>query len=241
MALGLLGSLHCAGMCGGFALIVGSLHKQDSRLAALAYEWAYIGGKALTYGILGLLCHLSVAALTGGHDESVTLAGSPIHTSGARLVAAWLAGGTLILIGLKHLGLHLPKFAGAYRLRPLWQRSIGEAWKAVRSLPGITGSFAIGVLTGLLPCGLSWSAILLGAPNDPLLAFLGPFAFGFSTAPALILSARAGKFVGLRAGNWPRKLIGPALVLLGILTLARGGLPGAAPLTPECCAHPEGP
>jgi hypothetical protein len=222
-ALGLFGSLHCAGMCGGFAVAVTTAGSRASRAAARR-QAGYVLGKASTYATLGL-------ALSSG-------VGSLAHSRAAN-VAAWAAGGVLVALGLGWLGL-IPR-GRMPRLPLLPEHVLARARGGLRAvhaelvrLPGFTGAFGAGAVNGLVPCGLSWAAIALAATASPAAALLGPFLFGLATAPALAVVG-AGAWL-LRRAHLRRAapiLIGLALVASGLLTGLRGahGLRAA----PSCC------
>ena len=210
VTLALLGSLHCAGMCGGFALAVAAGGGQGRGRFARR-QLAHALGKALTYGVLGLALSLGL----GGN-----LVDGPL-----RAAAAWLAGGTLVLLGLGWLGL-VPRW------RPRWgpatRLASGFRWLArqAQGLPGGSGAFAAGAVNGLVPCGLSWAALALAATAAPATAFLGPFVFGWTTAPALALVALGPRLTRAailrRVRPFLPAAIGLALILWGLTTCLRG-------------------
>ncbi len=232
VVLAFAGALHCAGMCGAFALACGTLAR-DASGSVVAHRTAYIVGKALTYGILGLAAHAGVAAFAHGSGGSVNL-------RGAHALATWVCGAMLVLLGLRELGVRFPARATHSstwrRLGTRGRRAFDTSWRAVRSLPGPTSSLGVGLLNGLLPCGLSASAILLAATVPRELAFAGPFLFGIATAPALLLVATLGRMLRGGASPFARRWLGPTLIVLGVWTVARGTLSGAASLAPPCCA-----
>jgi hypothetical protein len=220
-ALGLLGSLHCAGMCGGFAVAVTAAGRRAPRAVARR-QAGYVLGKATTYATLGLALSTGVGGLA--------------HTPAASW-AAWAAGGVLVLLGLGWIGL-LPR-RGPPRLAriPGAARALAAARTAHRELvrlPGFAGAFGAGAVNGLVPCGLSWAAIALAATAPPAAALLGPFLFGLATAPALAVVG-AGAWL-LRRAPLRRAapvLIGLALVAGGLATALRGAPGGHG--GPRCC------
>ena len=230
--LGVLGSLHCAGMCGPFSVTVCA--RASGRRSGALHLGAYVLGKALTYALLGLGVALA------SHLAADLL---PSLERG-RALLAWLVGLALIAGGLAWLGLRPPRaltasLRGAAPVR--WPvRWIGRVWSTARAVPGPGGSFGIGFLTGFLPCGLSWSALLLASQVEPPVAVAGPFLFGLATAPALVLTGAAGRVLVDRLGRRAQRLLGPALVLIGVVTVLRGGLPGGDEPGASCpwCEHP---
>ena len=172
LALGFLGGFgHCVGMCAPFVLLVSRRFAapQAGRVAALGAQLAYTGGRVATYAVLGAL-----AGFVGG---AVELAGALL---GLQRAASLLAGAVLVAEGL--LGL-----AGA---GPLASSRGGRLFARVsaalgRHVPG--HPFALGLLLGLLPCGLLYSA-LIGAVSrgGPLEGASALLVFGLGTSPALL-------------------------------------------------------
>lgn len=227
--LGLLGSAHCAGMCGGFALA--AVARERARGRAVVRGLAYALGKALTYATLGL----AAATLVG------SAARGGFALDAARRGMAWLAGLVMLGFGLAALGLRLPAPARlpAFAVRAAaWAR---VTFGGVTRLPGYAGALGAGLLSGLLPCGLSWSAFALGAASEPGTAALGLFLFGLGTSPALLAVAFGGRLLATHRRALALRLAGPLLVAFGVLTVLRGGLPvplaAGERVLPECCAE----
>ena len=229
LILGLVGSFHCAGMCGGFAAAV-ALTSGPTRRRLLRDQAVFALGKALTYVVLGL------ALRTILHDS--------VHASGIALLQRGLsvfAGLVLVLGGIKLLGL-LPSLQPGRATRALIG-TFSRAQSAARSMGGSAGAFGAGVLTGFLPCGLSWSAFALATQVRPPVAILGLFLFGLGTSPALALTALGTK----RILGWSPKhrvlgarVAGALLILFGLMTAMRGGWTLEEALAGEpapCCAQ----
>lgn len=218
VTLGLLGSLHCAGMCGGFALAVAGAGHGVSPWPVLSRQATYVVGKATAYAVLGLVL------ATGTHWLGDAAGG--VRTDGFatfQRVLGWLAGAILVSMGLAAIGVRVPRPRGWERS---WARVVGllrPLFDGVRALPGPAGAFGTGVLNGMLPCGLSWSAFLLATQSAPPTAALGAFAFGLATGPVLVAVGIAPRFVSVAARRSARPLLGGALVVFGCLTLVRAG------------------
>lgn len=199
--------------------------------AATPSMLAYVIGKASSYSIVGL----SLSLATGGVERGLHESASPELAHRFQSLLAVLMGIALIVAGLAALGVRLPrKLRGA-------PGPISRVFGAVRDLPGLQGAFGVGVLTGLLPCGLSWSAFAIAANTDPATAAVGLFLFGLATAPVLLVIGLLGTRIPLgvrRFGPW---LVGPLLILLGAFTLLRGDIPGTGgvrrEVLPDCCSE----
>ncbi|MCA8978451.1 MAG: sulfite exporter TauE/SafE family protein [Planctomycetes bacterium] len=245
LLLGVGGSAHCMGMCGGFAALVGEGARQRGRLG-VREQLAYVLGKALTYCVLGLALALAADwALRGGAQLA---SGEEVHQAHVlerwRGILAWVAGGLMVVLGLASLGLRLPRRLAA---RPLVAGAHGFArrlFRGIADLPGLGGAFGVGVVTGFLPCGLSWGALALAAASPPRDALLGMLIFGLATGPALAVVGLG--WSGIPAG-WralAARAAGPLLIAFGILTIVRGGLPdsisGVQAALPACCSSEAG-
>jgi sulfite exporter TauE/SafE len=173
------------------------------------------------------------ALATGGAQGAASLA--PL-----RAVLAWVAGATLVGFGIARMLRGRRASRAGSALAGRIARSLGPLWSGVRALPGPAASLGVGLLTGLLPCGLSWAALVLAAASTPAAAALGMLVFGLATGPALVLVATGWRGLAVRGRELFARALGPLLVLLGLYTAARGGTPAAlAPVAeralPECC------
>jgi hypothetical protein len=183
LAAGLLGSPHCVGMCGGFAVSAGS------RGATVAWNL----GRLTTYVVLG-----AVSGTLGG------LRAGPI---GGVIAAALLIWFSARLAGVAPgLQVHLPRLV-----------ALGAA--AARRT-GLWGRFALGVVTGLLPCGLLWSALAVAvAGGSPVVGAVAMAAFWVGTVPLL-----AGAAAGLRrlaaASPWARRGLALGVLAAGLWSIS---------------------
>jgi sulfite exporter TauE/SafE len=146
-AASILGSLHCAGMCGPFvAIAVGSGERK------VLTQSAYHAGRLVTYLILGLLA--------GAAGQLVNL-GSTL--AGIQPVAAGLAGATMVFFGgitlLRVWGWKIP--AGA--MPPLLMAILRKGHLAAAGAPPVVRAGAIGLLTTFLPCGWLYAFVLVAA------------------------------------------------------------------------------
>ncbi len=207
--VGLLGGVHCFGMCGGIvsALTFALPPEQRSPASRLPFLVAYNVGRILTYALLGVLAGLAGYALLDNLQ--------PGGVNLLRLLAAIL----LISMGFYVAGWWSPlpylEKAGAR----LW-RHVRPAGQALLPLRSKSGALLLGGIWGLLPCGLVYSQLSFAlAAGEPIGGGLVMLAFGLGTLPALILMGIAAD--QLRA--WVRQrqvrmLAGLLLVLYGLWT-----------------------
>jgi len=171
----LLGSMHCAGMCGAFVAfaVAGDGERQVSRAALNA---AYNGGRLITYAILG--------AVAGALGAAMDLGGSMI---GVQRAAAILAGSMMIAFGAiaiaRRLGVKVPRMPVPACLHKFVAAGHGVAF----DLPPLARAGAVGLLTTLLPCGWLYAfAITAAGTGSPWLGALTMTVFWLGTLPVLL-------------------------------------------------------
>lgn len=210
--IGLLGTGHCVGMCGGFALMAGE-GATNSRVLLFRHTF-YQLGKASTYMFLALLLFL-----LGSAFQNASWFGT------FQLTLAWIAGLIMILFGWSQisgqsmsLGLRLPRWLSGTKGCGLML--------ALFSRRNIGSIFLLGWLNGFIPCGLSFAVLLYLATLGSLEASLaGAFLFGMSTMPGLYLLARSRLFFHLDRRIWLVRATGCTVVLFGLLSVVRGTPP----------------
>lgn len=214
--IGLVGSLHCIGMCGpiAVALPLGKRKWIQKAGGALLYNT----GRSLTYGVLG--------ALFG-------LLGKGIYMAGFQQWASIILGMAMIL------GVVFPfVFKNQLNTDKLLN---GYAAGIISRFRGLFGNqayhnlFIIGLLNGLLPCGLVYVAVA-GALNtgDVMLGILFMLVFGIGTIPVMFSISLAGNVISAGIRQRVNKLIPYMVVVLGILFILRGlalGIPYISPKT----------
>jgi len=213
----LAGSLHCAGMCGGFvAFYSGAGRATGGR--RFATHVAYNGGRLTTYLVLG--------ALAGSLGAAVDLAG---RMAGATRMAALVAG--LLMVGwgvyalLQSLGVRLPRLP-----LPSWiGRMTSRTYAKLRDRPPLFRALLLGLTSTLLPCGWLYAYALLAAGTaSPWLGMLVMAAFWAGTVPVML-----GLGLSVQAFAAPLRRRLPAvtaamLILVGLLWLA-----GRVTMTPH--------
>ncbi len=218
--LGLIGSVHCAGMCGPLALALPQ--SGNARWHFVAGRVAYNVGRTITYCLLG------------------TVFG--------------LVGKSFLLIGLQRwvsIGLGVLLLAGLISSRKL------SLWRPLTALVSTVTSqissrlrrrsaaslLQLGLLNGLLPCGLVYVACAGAAATGGLLSGTGYMAaFGLGTVPMLLSISLSGSLVPLAFRAHLRKAIPVAVFCVAALLILRGmslGIPYLSPdlstAGPACC------
>lgn len=216
-----LGSLHCAGMCGAFlAFAVGA--GADRPTGRPTLHAAYHGGRLISYVLLGIAA--------GSLGALVDLAGV---LAGLQRPATILAALTIISFGLitalRLLGLPLRGPAPP----PALARLLARGHSAAMAFDPTTRALAVGLLTTLLPCGWLYAfAFTAAGSGHPLTGALVMAAFWSGTLPVMV-SLGVG-LRGLLGGLGRRVPIATCLLLIavGLYTLL-----GRVQLSPEAMAR----
>ncbi len=223
IALGLLGSLHCAAMCGPLMLALPAPPGGAGRF--LAGRIFYQLGRVATYCLLGV-----VAGLIG---KSIFLAG----------LQRWLsiALGLAILAGFllsKKIVLAAPVVRLVARLKSAMSAQLRQ--RGFRSL------ILLGMLNGLLPCGLVYVALAGAVSRGSLLNGIAYMAlFGLGTMPTMLGISLSGKLFPIAFRVKLRSAIPVGVCLLAGLLILRGlalGIPFVSPaliggVPAGCCAR----
>lgn len=229
--IGIAGSFHCVGMCGPLAL---ALPVNNNSLAAkLTGTFLYNAGRIITYSFFGLIFGLigQTAALFDFQQWLSIGAGALILL--------------FILIPQKYkLQTSVSKYTNGYfnKLRTALGRLFTQK--------NHTSLLVIGLLNGLLPCGLVYMAVAgaIGAGNTGG-SILFMAAFGLGTLPVMWSIAFFGNYVGLRWRQTIRRAYPYMMALMACLLILRGmglGIPYVSPkMNAEkaevhgCCNKPD--
>jgi sulfite exporter TauE/SafE len=230
----LLGSLHCAAMCGGFACLYGGdAARQSSTRALLTGHVAYHGGRLGAYAALG--------AIAGTVGAGLDRAG---EWAGVQRAAGWVAGALLVLWGLALLAHALDvRFLPALVRGRVPERSaqlIGGVLVRFQQQAQAVRAGMLGLLTGLLPCGWLYAFVVSAAGTGSAwrgAAFMALFWLG--TVPALVAIA-----TGMRraSGALQRRLpVVSAVLVIAFGVAALSGRVGMASAHGAHMAHERAP
>lgn len=202
--IGLFGSLHCVGMCGPIAM---SLPYQGAgRVAAAANALLYNLGRTVTY--------MAIGAVFGLLGKGIFLAGYQSALS--------IAMGVLMLI----LAFFSTDLESRLARLSFLQAPLGRLKAALGRLLGARSQrsfFSIGLLNGLLPCGLVYMAVVGAVSTGSVgkgAAYMG--LFGLGTIPLMLLTALAGNWIGARMRKRIRAVLPFMLALIAALLIWRG-------------------
>lgn len=226
--VGLLGSLHCIGMCGPIALAlpIGQRSAGGKLLAALLYNI----GRAITYAAMGLLM--------GIVGQTVWLMGLQQGLS--------IAFGVVILLVIV-LPLVLNRMGKMPRFYFGLKSKITHALGSRLGNSSYTGLFTIGLLNGLLPCGFVYIGLAGAAAtgtwyNGAMYMAL----FGLGTLPLMLALILLKHRISLNFRQKINQALPYAMAILAVLFIVRGmnlGIPYLSPKAVadkpvmECCKH----
>ena len=205
---GLLGSAHCLGMCGGISGLFAMHSSARGLRTQLPLALTYNLGRLASYMVLGY----AVAAVGSRFVDVIPKLAGPVRL---------IAGAVIILIGLQ--------IAFDLRLLAFLERMGGAVWERVapfsrRLLPvtNVPRALGLGLLWGLLPCGLVYSVLLVAASSGAAAnGAMIMIAFGVGTTPAMLLTGLgAARLSQLMQQKRTRLGAGLLIVALGIVTLA---------------------
>ncbi|HCM76237.1 MAG TPA: hypothetical protein DIS90_07635 [Cytophagales bacterium] len=160
--MGLAGGLHCVGMCG--PLVLAATAGNPFAGSKIIYNL----GRVLTYGFLGLLA--------GAVGEFLQIL--PYQN-----LLAYVLGGIFLLIGFGAIsGVHIPILSSLIHRFTNWLKATFGNF-----LHGKKNIFFLGMLNGLLPCGLTYLALTYCFTLDSSLeGFLFMIVFGIGTIPVMV-------------------------------------------------------
>jgi len=214
LILGLLGSLHCVGMCGPIAFML-PVDRSNS-FKKISQIGVYHLGRLLAYSIIGLV---------------FGFVGKSLYIFGIQQQLSIIIGVLMIVVVL------LPhKTIGKYNLsKPLYEiiskvkTSLGKALKKKTADTFLT----IGFLNGFLPCGLVYMAVFGAVATGSLLeGSLYMILFGLGTIPLMTSAIYLGKFLNSTIKQRIQKAIPIFVVIIGVLFILRGlglGIPYLSP------------
>jgi sulfite exporter TauE/SafE len=214
LTLGLLGSMHCIGMCGPLVLAVPSSTK---------FKWKFIAerilynlGRAATYGTMG--------AVLGVIGKSLLLS---VQQDASLVLGVLILITVAIPFGLKS---KLEKISPLNALYVFVKRK----FSLLLQKRGMTALFILGMLNGLLPCGLVYTALLgATAVADVKQSALFMIVFGLGTIPALVIVSLTGKIVSLKFRPLLTRAIPLFTIALALILILRGMNLGIPLLSPK--------
>jgi len=209
--IGFLGSLHCIGMCGGLVSALCMTRPKVWWPGLITYQL----GRIVSYSLLGILFATLGLSLHGSN-----------WIGDSQQVLMIFAGIVMLLFAL-NLGGWLPDPLS--RLSGKVMQLTGLARWTQRASTGHSPGpwLMVGLLNGLLPCGLVYAGLALSlAAASPLQGGMVMLAFGLGTIPAMVLTPFIIRGFTPDLRGKLLKIAAIALIVLALFTLFRQSLHG---------------
>lgn len=161
--MGITGSMHCAAMCSPLALAATANGK------AMRNRTIYNAGRIFAYAVLGFFLGALGSMIPFNLFRSVLTA-----TLGISLLVLACLGMTSVRVPIIH---------------PLLSKavvSLKRIFSVVLQRRSPSAMFLLGMLNGILPCGLTFAALLVGLSLGPWNAAAFMVVFGLGTLPVML-------------------------------------------------------
>jgi hypothetical protein len=224
LSIGFVGSFHCVGMCGPIALAL-PLGGQ-SAVKRISGMVLYNLGRVVTYSVLGMVFGLlGRGFIIGGYQQALSVSLGIIILCGLLLPAKITAGWNMTKVILPMIS-KVKSLLGSL----LKQKTLGAL-------------FLIGILNGLLPCGLVYLAVAGAiATGSVIKGGLFMSFFGFGTIPAMIFVSMAANVITPGIRMYMRKAVPLFIGVMACCLILRGmnlGIPYVSPQLSktDCTKH----
>ena len=210
--MGLLGSVHCVGMCGPLVMALPIAQKTPTqKCAALTF---YHIGKMSSYALLGIFFGLIGSQF-------------PFYVFQQNLS---IVIGIIMLVYVLYV--FVLKSNKMLRLDFLYKPIVSQLGKLFKQ-KSIFAFLLIGFLNGLLPCGMVYLALTSALATQNLMqGGLFMLLFGLGTMPALLMVALGGQYMSLVFRQRLQNLLPVFIFGMGVLLIVRGmnlGIPYLSP------------
>jgi hypothetical protein len=202
--LGILGTGHCIGMCGPLVIAF------PSRSGGFVSHLYYHLGRIITYTVIGSV----IGGIGAGLAEIATVTGGnyPVWVTRIQMGASIVAAIFLLIFGLARLGIIREpgwmNLASPNKI-PGYRKLLKSSFTKKRQ----TEMLLLGMMMGLLPCGLSFGAFSRVLPSgSPIHGAAMVFIFALGTLPGLLL-------LGTGASGFARRYQTHSDILAGLLMI----------------------
>jgi sulfite exporter TauE/SafE len=220
LLIGLMGSFHCAGMCGPIAI---SLPLRGENLFQKVFGGLlYNFGRSITYSLMG--------AIFGFIGQGFQILGFQRWVS--------IIMGILMIVSVL-FPVIFRRVESAQYLG--FTAGLRRAIQKLFTLRSFGGLFLIGLLNGLLPCGLVYLAVA-GAIGTGNVIYGAAYmlVFGLGTIPMMLFLILIGNVISVTIRNKINKIIPYLVIFVALIFIFRGltlGIPFLSPpqnkLTPD--------
>lgn len=227
---GLLGGVHCAGMCGGIVSALGMMQqRQASSIGGIPVST--VPASHMNMSVAKPSAFMSVGLYNTGRISMYTLLGALVGAVGSvvwlmdsllpiQQIAYFISNILIILMGLYVIGVRqVASIAEAAGVR-LW-RWISPAATRRLAGAGMLNSLVAGGLWGMVPCGMVYAVLSVALVSGS--AFNGAMlmlVFGLGTLPNLMLLGLSGQWLAKASRHRVvRRFAGVMIITFGIMGL----------------------
>lgn len=209
--VGLLGSFHCAGMCGPIALAL-PIGGGNLLIGRILYNF----GRIITYSTLGFLFGLLGNRISlFGFQQTLTIG------IGVIILIA-------VLMPIKYKS-YIASKSGFYNIF----NSVKSSLRFLLKKHNKASLLGIGILNGLLPCGFVYIGVTgAAALADPVKGMVFMAMFGLGTLPVMLGATLIGSFVNLKIRTKLVRMVPVFSLILAAVFIMRGlnlGIPYLSP------------
>jgi len=204
LTIGFISSFHCVGMCGAIAFSL-PVHYLPSHLKLLGIV-AYNLGRVCMYALLGLF---------------FGFVGKQFFIGGFQQVISVILGVVILvytLLSTSHL-----KSKSTFRFIQIFHRFLENNIAVYIQQKHVFGMFMVGILNGLLPCGMVYFAVTGAMAVGSVEGGVGFMAaFGIGTLPTMLSLSYFGFLINIRVRNLMKQSIPFFIAAMAVLLILRG-------------------
>ena len=205
---GLVGSVHCMGMCGGIVSAISLSSSRQTMRSRLLVHALYNLGRVSTYALLGV---------------AAGFIGSSLDLLAVKSVALWFfCAANLFVIAVGLASLFRCSWFSLASLDMATGSFLSRPFRMFASFSSSFSAFPLGLCLGFLPCGLVYGPLLIAAASgSPLSGGAIMAALGIGTMPALLVFGSASAAISGFLRDRMFRLLGLVIALMGIAGLWR--------------------
>lgn len=217
----LLGSVHCAAMCGAFVCF----YSATPVAGGGARSWRRDAAGHAAYNFGRLVSYASLGAVGGALGHALNAAGA---LAGVQRGAAVVAGVLMVAWGGSSVLAASGIAVGMPTVPDGWRRAMGGVLLRLRAQPPVIRAGATGLATTLLPCGWLYAFVVTAAATGSASGgAMVMLVFWLGTLPVMVaVGVGARRLMGTFGARMPL-VSGAAIVVLGVLAIV-GHLGGDA-------------
>lgn len=207
-SIGMAGSGHCLGMCGGIVTALALSNRDSGAFQRFSFNLLYHLGRITTYSMLGLLA--AFAAQAGSLDSFKPYQNRLFLAANLFVIVI----GFFTLFNIRSLGISALDGIGWGWIQRMQSRLSGSG--------SVLAAIPAGLLMGLIPCGLVYGVLITAATSGSAVKGGGMMlAFGMGTLPVLLAYGQVASTLSALGRGIFQRFMGVFVVLLGAVGVWR--------------------